>query len=56
MNKDELAELIAGEIIAQGNEIDNAGDGESICFQGEFPVINLATLAEKILARFHGEL
>lgn len=48
---DALAVLIAEEIIRQNptDSIDNLGDGESLYFMTENPVINVRELAEKIL-------
>lgn len=46
----ELAQLIADELVAQGNEIDNLGDNESIVLLGKSPCINLVQLAERIIA------
>lgn len=51
MNKEALSQLIAKEVLAQGNEIDNLGDGESICLISNLPTINLVQLSEKILER-----
>lgn len=47
---EELAQLIADEIATQGNETDNLGDNESIVLVGDTPTINLAQLAERIIA------
>lgn len=49
MTKEELVELIATHL-AKNNEVDNLGDGESICFLGELPTVNIVELAEAILA------
>ena len=46
----ELAQLIADELVAQGNEIDNLGDNESVVLLGKSPCINLVQLAERIIA------
>lgn len=48
---EELALLIAEEIIRQNSaeSIDNLGDGESLYFMTENPVINVRELAEVIL-------
>lgn len=40
--------IIADEIAAQGNEVDNLGDGESICLMGALPTINMLRLAEVV--------
>lgn len=50
MDKDELAQIVAKEIVKQGVEIDNLGDNESIVLNDILPVINLVQLAECILA------
>lgn len=44
-----LAQVIANEIAAQGNETDNLGDNESLCLIGILPTINLVQLSEVIL-------
>ncbi len=46
----ELAQLIADELVTQGNEIDNLGDNESVVLLGKSPCINLVQLAERIIA------
>jgi hypothetical protein len=48
MTKEQLAELIAN-YFAEHNEIDNLGDGESVCFLGNLPTVNVFELAERIL-------
>jgi len=50
MDANGLAQVIANEIVAQGNEIDNLGDNESIVLTGKCPTVNLVQLAEKIVA------
>ncbi len=45
-----LAQLIADELVTQGNEIDNLGDNESVVLLGKSPCINLVQLAERIIA------
>ncbi len=45
----ELAQLIADELVAQGNEIDNLGDNESVVLMSKVPRINLVQLAERII-------
>ena len=44
----EVAQLIADEIVLQGNEIDNLGDNDSIVLMGKSPTINLVQLAERL--------
>jgi hypothetical protein len=52
MNKEELAELIAAYFAAH-NEIDNLGDGESICFMSDLPTVNVVELAEQIIIKMN---
>jgi hypothetical protein len=50
MTNEELQEIIIA-FLAKDNEIDNLGDGESICFQDELPTVNIVQLAAAILER-----
>ena len=48
---EEMAVVIAKEIIRQNDadNIDNLGDGESLLFTGNTPVVNVVELAEVII-------
>ena len=45
----ELAQLIAAELVAQGNELDDLGDCESVVVMNSFVCLNLIQLSEVIL-------
>jgi len=47
---DAYAQRLAAGLTAQGVEFDNLGDNESICLEDRLPTINLAQLAEFMLA------
>lgn len=48
-----LEHAIAAELVRQGNNLDDLGDGESVCLMGKLPTINLAELVEMI-EKFYG--
>ena len=51
-----LAIFIAVEIVKQGNEVDNFGDGRTVVLTGKYPTINVVQLAEKISAYHNTEV
>jgi hypothetical protein len=46
-----LAELMTAEIVAQGCDVDNLGDAESIVLLDDVATINMLQLAERVLAK-----
>jgi hypothetical protein len=52
----ELAQLIAAELVAQGNELDDLGDCESVVVMNSFVCLNLIQLAEVILEKLKVEV
>lgn len=52
LDTDTFAHMIAQALIEQGLEIDNLGDDESIIFMNDPVIINLAKVAESLIAKF----
>ena len=54
LKTERLAIVLATEL-ARDNEVDNLGDGESICFLGKLPTVNVREIAEKLVKTMTAE-